>query len=227
MKAVILAAGMGLRIGKPVPKALLKLPSGESIINRQVRIFRSEGIEDITVAVGYKKELIMSHLPDVQFIFNPEYKNTNTAKSLLCVVEGIDDDIIWANGDLVYDEKILTLLKSQKLNTIVVNNAKCGEEEVKYLTDENGNIISISKEVEDGQGEALGINLIKKKSIKRFVEVLRECEENDYFEKAIQILIDRGVIFKHLDVSDYRCIEIDFKEDWNRALMLFGQSGKN
>lgn len=221
MKAVILAAGMGLRIGGPIPKGLLKLPSGESILDRQVRIFKSEGIVDITVVVGYKKELIMSHLPDVQFIFNPEYKNTNTAKSLLRAVEGTYDDIIWANGDLVYDDKILALLKSQRLNTIVVNNAKCGEEEVKYLTDENGNIISISKEVENGQGEALGINLIKKESIKGFVEALRKCKDTDYFEKAIQILIDMGVVFKHLDVSDYRCIEIDFEEDWNRALILF------
>ncbi|RKX20792.1 MAG: phosphocholine cytidylyltransferase family protein [Candidatus Zixiibacteriota bacterium] len=227
MKAVILAAGMGLRIGKPVPKALLELPSGESILSRQVRIFKSEGIEDISVVVGYKKELIMSHIPDVRFIFNPEYRNTNTAKSLLCALEGVEDDIIWANGDLVYDENILTLLKSQRFNTIVVNNAKCGEEEVKYLVDKSGNVISISKEIENGQGEALGINLIKKKSIKVFIEALNECKDTDFFEKAIQILIDRGVIFKHLDVSDYRCIEIDFEEDLNRALILFGQNGRN
>ncbi|OQX92752.1 MAG: UDP-N-acetylglucosamine pyrophosphorylase [candidate division Zixibacteria bacterium 4484_95] len=227
MKAVILAAGMGLRIGKPVPKALLELPSGESILSRQVRIFKSEGIEDISVVVGYKKELIMSHIPDVRFIFNPEYRNTNTAKSLLCALEGVEDDIIWANGDLVYDENILTLLKSQRFNTIVVNNAKCGEEEVKYLVDKSGNVISISKEIENGQGEALGINLIKKKSIKVFIKALNECKDTDFFEKAIQILIDRGVIFKHLDVSDYRCIEIDFEEDLNRALILFGQNGRN
>lgn len=221
MKAVILAAGMGLRTGGSIPKGLLQLPSGESILGRQVRILKSKGIVDITVVVGYKKGLIMSHLPEVQFKFNPRYRSTNTAKSLLYAMEEIDDDIIWANGDLIYDEQIITLLKSQSLNTIIVNTAECGDEEVKYRTDEHGNIISISKEVENARGEALGINLVKRESIKIFVKALQKCQDTDFFEKAIQILIDRGVIFKHLDVSGYRCIEVDYEEDWKKALMLF------
>jgi len=223
MKAIILAAGFGSRLGSTQPKGLTKLPDGESILGRQVRILKSAGLKDITIVVGYKKELIISHLQNVQFIVNPDYSRTNTAKSLLRAIEKFndDDDVLWANGDIVYDEEIIALTKQQTGNTVVVNNAVCGEEEVKYRTNEKGYIISISKETENAQGEALGINLVTKEILNEFVYSLRECKDDDYFERAIQILIDKQTAFKPLNVSNFRCIEIDTKEDLEKALKMF------
>jgi len=125
MKAIILAAGIGSRLGYPLPKGLLEMPSGESILARQVRILKSEGISDITIVVGYKKELIMSELKEVQFYYNPDFRTTNTSKSLLFAIREFDDDILWINGDLVYDREIIAGIKAQKDNTIIVNDAQC------------------------------------------------------------------------------------------------------
>jgi len=221
MKAIILAAGFGSRLGSTQPKGLTKLPDGESILGRQIRILKSAGLKDITVVVGYKKELIISHLQNVRFIVNHDYSSTNTAKSLLRAIEKCNDDVLWANGDIVYDEEIIALTKRQIGNTVVVNNAVCGEEEVKYRTNEKGYIVSISKETESAQGEALGINLVTKDILNEFVHSLHECEDDDYFERAIQILIDKQTVFKPLNVSDFRCIEIDTKEDLKKALKMF------
>jgi len=222
MKAVILAAGVGSRLGYPNPKSLLVLPTGESIIARQVRLLKSEGISDIIIVVGHKKELIMRELADITFIFNPDYQNTNTSKSLLCAVKNLDDDILWTNGDLIYDQEIIAAVKTQNFNTVIVNDSECGEEEVKYQLDGNGNITLISKEVDNARGEALGINLVKRESLTDFKKALEECQDNDYFEMAIQILINRDIIFKSYNVSGYRCIEVDFEEDWQRAIRMFG-----
>ena len=221
MKAIILAAGFGSRLGSTQPKGLTKLPDGESILGRQVRILKSSGLEDITIVVGYKKELIISHLKNVQFIVNPDYSSTNTAKSLLRAIEKCNDDVLWANGDIVYDEEIIALTKRQIGNTVVVNNAVCGEEEVKYRTNEKGYIVSISKETENAQGEALGINLVTKDILNGFIHALHECKDDDYFERAIQILIDKQTVFEPLNVSNFRCIEIDTKEDLEKALKMF------
>ena len=64
--------------------------------------------KDITIVVGYKKELIMNEFPDCTFIFNHNYEKTNTAKSLLCALsDKFDADIIWINGDVVFDQKAI------------------------------------------------------------------------------------------------------------------------
>ena len=64
MKVVILAAGIGSRLGISDPKPLTKLKNGESILQRQIA-YLSEylGMNNIIVIVGYKKELIMESFP--------------------------------------------------------------------------------------------------------------------------------------------------------------------
>lgn len=221
MNAVILSAGIGSRLGQPLPKCLLKLPSGESLLSRQIRIMKSEGISEIIVVVGFGRELIMTKISDVKFVYNPNYRITNTSKSLMLALRECNDDVIWTNGDLIYDREIIAGIKLQKNNSVVINNARCSEEEIKYRSDNNSNITEISKKVKDAQGEALGINLIMKSSLRGLIDALEQCENNDYFERAIQILIDRDVVFKGFNVSRYRCIEIDFEEDWQKALKMF------
>ncbi len=221
MNAVILAAGIGSRLGQPLPRCLLKLPSGESLLSRQIQIMKAEGISEIKVVIGFEKELVMAEIPDVKFVYNPDYQTTSTSKSLLLALKGNNKDVLLANRDLMCDQEVLAGTKLQNHNSVVINNARCGEEEVKYRLNNDNNIIEISKKVKDAQGEALGINLVMKNSLRGLIDALEQCENNDYFERAIQILIDRDVVFKGFNVSRYRCIEIDFEEDWQKALKMF------
>jgi len=225
MTGVILAAGIGSRLGTSAPKGLLVLPSGETILGRQVRIMKAAGIEDIVVVVGFKQEAVKEVLINVRFACNPRFADTNTAKSLLCGLEKIDDDVLWVNGDVVFDEELIPRILSQKRSSILVNTARCGEEEVKYIADDNGRIRQISKQLTKANGEALGVNLIMRDSLGRFVEALRRSEDNDYFERAVQEIIDQGVMFTRLSVSGYRCIEVDFEEDWEKAKDMFRCDG--
>jgi choline kinase len=224
MTGVILAAGIGSRLGAPMPKGLMKLPNDETILGRQVRILTETGVDRIVMVVGHKREMIQDLISGVRFIYNPRYGETNTAKSLLCAAEQLNDDILWLNGDVVFDRAVIARMARQAQNTILVDSAECGEEEVKYIADESGSIREISKAVKDAQGEALGINLVTREYLKQFVEALRECTDHDYFERALQAVIDVGVIFKKLDVLGLRCIEIDFVEDWDEATKMFDGS---
>lgn len=222
MTGVILAAGVGSRLGASVPKGLLVLPSGETILARQVRIMKSAGIDCINVVVGFQRAMIQQALTGVRFRYSRDFATTNTAKSLLCGLDGVDDDLLWCNGDVVFDEAIIPMITEQKQNTILVNNARCGDEEVKYVTDDRGNVTLISKQVANAEGEALGINMVKRDSLSELVEALRKCRKQDYFERGIQFMVDRTIEFKALSVSVYRCIEVDFEEDWKQAREMFG-----
>ena len=219
--AVILLAGLGSRLGRPKPKSLTELSNGESIFERQVRILKSFNLPIVGV-VGFKKDLIMEAAPDILYAYNPNYDATNTSKSLLCAAKNIKDkDILWINGDVVYDKEIIARVIDQEVSTVVVNNASVADEEIKY-TLKNGCIDELSKQVKNGLGEALGINLVKKNQVEKFCKYLEKVDDQDYFEKAMEVMInEEGEKFYPLDVSDLKCIEVDFQDDLNKARELF------
>lgn len=217
--AVILAAGMGSRLGRPHPKPLTSLPHGETILRRQVRMLHDAGLE-VMVVVGFKKDLILEAAPDVYFAYNPDYDTTNTARSLgRALQQTRGRNVLWLNGDVVFDERVLTGMLSAPGSLVAVNNARVAEEEVKYRTNETGFITEISKQVQGAEGEALGINRIEAKHLDAFKACLAEVGAQDYFEKGMELLIEREAdVFKPYPVGDDLCIEVDFEADLQRAI---------
>ena len=99
MKAVILAAGVGSRLGRPFPKSLSLLPDGERILGRQIRIFQQFGINEIFVVVGFKKELIMEEFPQVYYKY----------KDKVSKIE-IPDEIITVSNNTIKSEALSALM---------------------------------------------------------------------------------------------------------------------
>src|SRR5437899_6132576 len=165
MKGVILAAGMGTRLGVSIPKPLTILKDGKTILDFQIdRLCRKIGAHNMLVVVGYKKELIIKHFPNLTYIYNQDYAKTNTGKSLLLALKQIEDDVIWMNGDVYFDKGILDLLMNNKSSCCLVDQNKCGPEEVKYSL-KDGFINKLSKVLDGSAGESLGTNLIRKNDI--------------------------------------------------------------
>jgi len=229
MKIIILAAGIGSRLGNPFPKPLTKLQNGKSIMQLQIDNLTSYfSIDDISIIVGFKKDLIMESFPDVSYIYNPSFDRTNTSKSLLRGLKKFpNSSVLWLNGDVVFDPKLLAHLiphieKDQSF--VSVNNSEVGDEEVKYALDKTGFISSISKEVKNGLGEAIGINYITNKDLQFLVKRLEECHEMDYFEKGLEMSIQKDNILVHaVDISQFDCLEVDFEEDLQNANKLFNE----
>lgn len=110
LKAIILAAGQGLRL-KPLtnnkPKCLVEL-FGKSLINHSINTFQECGISDITVVTGYLSELIK--IPNVCYIENKNYATTNMVETLFCAREKLDDSVIISYGDIIFEKKVLQKL---------------------------------------------------------------------------------------------------------------------
>ena len=224
IQVVILAAGMGTRLGKPWPKPLTPLADGRSIMQQQLenvaKVFGDSA--RVSIVVGFKLEMILEAHPDASYIYNENYDQTNTSKSLLKALRASQESgVLWLNGDVVFDSRVLERIKDRILNEksfVCVNTSAVGEEEVKYTVDKDGNINALSKKVENALGEAVGINFISKHDKEAAIKRLVECADNDYFERGLELAIEKdGIKIEPVDISDLFAVEVDFQADLDRA----------
>jgi choline kinase len=221
---VILAAGMGSRLGRSLPKPLTQLSDGRSIMQQQFDNIHQAFGRDVTVTtvVGYKLEHIIDAFPQANYVYNERYDQTNTSKSLLRALQATKDGgVLWMNGDVVFDPEALVRagdLVARDQSFVTVNTAKVSDEEVKYTTDEHGHIKELSKTVKNGLGEAVGINFVSRDDKATLIRQLQRVNDQDYFERGIELAIEQdGLRFRPVDISDLYAVEIDFAEDLERA----------
>ena len=224
LQVVILAAGMGTRLGRDHPKPLTPLHDGRSILQRQLDGLREVlGAEvPITAVVGFRCEMIMQAAPDLSFAYNPDFATTNTSKSLLRGLAGSrEGGVLWLNGDVVFDPAVLDLtlpLLRTDQSFVCVDTNTVADEEVKYTLDGEGFVRELSKTVVGGLGEAVGINFVSAADKPALLEHLVACDVQDYFERGMETAIEqRGLRFRPVDISEFHAVEVDFETDLQRA----------
>jgi len=158
----------------------------------------------------------------VNYVYNEQYDQTNTSKSLLRALKATGSQgVLWMNGDVVFDPQALvraaTLVHADR-SFVSVNTSAVSDEEVKYTVDAEGYIHSLSKTVVGGLGEAVGINYISSADKAVLIHHLTRCGDQDYFERGLELAIEHdGIRVEPVDISDLYAVEIDFAEDLERA----------
>ena len=244
MKAIILAAGLGTRLGEfgnNIPKGMIIL-NGKTLIERQIEIFNNCGIKDIIIVTGHNGHLI--NYPNIRYVKNPNYDTTNMNESFFCAKDDFDDSIIVSYSDITYEQKIIEqILKSEHDFSVGIrldweksyeNRTKHPLSEAENAVIENKKILCIKKNISnclDSQqiGEFLGIMKFSRKGISKFLENYINVKNNHegkfhssqslkkaYLTDMLQEMIDSGTIL-HPVISNAMWIEIDTTEDLKRA----------
>jgi choline kinase len=204
------------------------LADGRSIMQQQLenveKVFRSEA--RTTIVVGFKLEMIMEAHPDSSFVYNENYDQTNTSKSLLKALRASHEPgVLWLNGDVVFDSRVLERVKDRihgEKSFVCVNTSATADEEVKYTVDAIGSINALSKQVKNALGEAVGINFISSQDKAAVIKYLEECADDDYFERGLELAIEKaGIKIEPVDISDLFAVEVDFQADLDRANQNF------
>jgi choline kinase len=247
MKAIIIAAGMGSRLGdltKDLPKCLLEL-NGKSLLQHQLDALRANGITDISIIKGYKQEKI--NLPGIKYYLNENYRNNNILNSLMCAEKEMDDDVIIAYSDILYDQQVVKrLMESNKPISIIVDIDWKGyyegrtdhpiEQAENVILDSNNRVIEIGKIVtnkDDVHGEFIGMMKLSKRGCEVFKKNFNRAKQLFWgkpfqkaatFEKAyvtdmLQDLTDLGVNV-HCVIIEKGWMEIDTVQDYERAELM-------
>ena len=240
MKAVVLLAGMGSRLGeltRTTPKSLL--PVGEGVIlDRMVGALAAAGVDGIVAVGGHRQADLERHAADrlaehgITFVRNDDFASTNTAASLLCARELLEGaSFVKLDGDVVFDEAILARLLAAEpgCSYACVGRTDGDDEVIKVSCDADGRIVRIGNRVPvaEAAGESIGIERIDARSSGALFAALESmasdpAHRQSYYEVAYDLLVQAGEPFRAVDVTGLAWVEVDTVADYERAQALFG-----
>ena len=248
MQALMLAAGMGKRLGKYTKgntKCMLKI-GDKTLIERAIEASLDAGIKKFIIVVGYKGENVKKYLleecknpkikeMDIEFIDNDVYDKTNNIYSLYLAKDKlVEDDTILLESDLIYDyDLIKRLVDNKEPNLVSVAKYKEWMDGTVIKIDENDNITEFieKKNFEFGEIDEYykTVNVYKfskefsNEEFNPFLEAyIKAYGENEYYELVLKIIahLSRSRL-KALDVSDINWYEIDDAQDLDIANSIF------
>lgn len=231
MKVVILAAGLGKRLGSltaTLPKALLPV-AGRPILDWQLSSLNRLGIpaRDIIVVGGHQIEALQTVLPSgATLIFNPDYATSNNIVSLYVARKQVtDQDFILFNSDTLADHRIIELVfEADSLPTVVIDKSKplVGEEmRVRVVGDQ---VLGFGKHLTNAQGEYIGIARFDAWSsallFKEIDDMVCHGLTGEWYEAAFDRLCRRIPVYATY-TQGWPWIEIDDVNDLERAKSMW------
>jgi len=224
MKAVILAAGRGTRIRSvhgEHPKCLIEVDN-TTILDHQLDALSMVGINDVAIVVGYEKEQILAHVnartlfsPRIRFIENPAFAITNNIYSLWLALDWLrGDSFIVLNADVIFDPEILDIAVRPHAPISMIVDPVWRDETMKVVILDD-HVIRMSKTIsrEEFSGTYIGITVFSKAIQDRFVhkmeEVIAAGRVNEFFNFAVQKLVNEGVPVGYTSTDGLPWAEID------------------
>lgn len=235
-KVILLVAGEGKRL-RPYtldrPKCMVEI-GGISLINRQLSVLKSEGLDNIVMIGGYKSDALrMKH---IKLKINPRYYETNMVWTLFCAENEMNDEVVISYGDIVYSKRILQNLLNSTADIAVVidknwknywqarsDNPLDDVETLKLNKD--GTIGEIGKKptsLSGIEGQYIGLMKFSRKGLlqikKIFHEalkdksVLEKAAENAYMTDILQAVIDSNFPVTSVPIYD-EWVEVDTVSD--------------
>ena len=153
MQAIILAAGMGRRLGRLTQdntKCMLPV-NGTRIIDRMLSHLIEAGIKRVIIVVGYKRENLISHIGnryddrlEIVFVENPIFDKTNNIYSLALAKDHLcQDDTLLLESDLVFEQSMLQrILSDPRPNLALVDKYETWMDGTMVKIDAEGNILN-------------------------------------------------------------------------------------
>ncbi|MBR2212049.1 MAG: aminotransferase class I/II-fold pyridoxal phosphate-dependent enzyme [Fibrobacter sp.] len=245
MQAIILAAGMGKRLGeytKSNTKCMVPV-NGTPLIDRTLNQLSKLGLSRVVIVVGYEGRKLMDYLGEewnglrIEYVNNPIYDKTNNIYSLALAEKQLqEDDTLLIESDLIFDDGMFDLLlKNQFPNLALVAKYESWMDGTMVKIDRDYNIVNFVTKAAFDYSEVncyyKTVNIYKfskEFSRSKYVPFLNAYSKavgnNEYYENVLRIIsfLSKSDL-KALPITNEKWYEIDDKQDLDIAEALFAE----
>ncbi len=246
MQAIILAAGMGRRLGeftKENTKCMVSV-NGVRLIDRVLTQLAKFNIRRVVIVVGYEGRKLIDYIGnryadkmEIEYVNNPIYYKTNNIYSLGLAKQQLqEDDTLLLESDLIFDDKMLELIVNNPWPdlALVAKYESWMDGTMVCIDDENNIVNFITKDAfryDDTDKYYKTVNIYKFSkgfSKAKYVPFLdaysRAVGNNEYYENVLRIITFlNNKELKALPVGGEKWYEIDDKQDLDIAEALFAE----
>lgn len=248
MQAIILAAGMGKRLGeltKENTKCMVKV-NGVCLIDRLLNQLSSLHLERIILVIGYKAEKLREHVGDsvkgtpIEYIYNPVYDKTNNIYSLYLAKEELQkEDTLLIESDLIFEDSLFRKIIDNPYPNLalIAKYEPWMDGTMVCLNEENDIVDFISKKafrysLIDTYYKTVNIYKFSKEFLRsQYVPFLEAYSKalgnNEYYEQVLRVitLLDKCEL-KGLPLNGERWYEIDDVQDLDIAETIFAEGDR-
>ena len=233
MKAIILSAGQGSRLGHLVddrPKCLIDF-NGRSLLDRQLDTLEANGVHEAVVVTGFHDELVSQAIakrsggPNVRTVFNPFYKVADNTGSLYMAREELAGDCLVWNGDTLVSTALMAKVVANDRSGICVtiDRKQAYDEDDMKVVEEDGRLKAIGKRLDLARvnAESIGLLAFRAGGAERFREAIegamRTPEGTTIWYLRVINHIAQSVDVWTLDIDGEEWGEVDFPPDVDTA----------
>ena len=236
MIGLVLAAGAGRRL-RPytdtLPKALVPVDGDTTIMDISLRNLAAAGLSEVTIVVGYCASAVEVRVPAFQekygvkisLVHNDKAEEWNNAYSLWLARDHFAQGALMVNGDTVHPvsvEQTLLANRGPSILLAVDTLKKLGDEEMKTVFSEDGQLAKITKlmEPDEAHGEYIGANIIEASAASALADALQATFERNpdlYYEDGFQEYANRGGEVRFAPIGEVDWVEVDNHDDLIKA----------
>lgn len=236
MKAIILSAGQGSRLGHLVddrPKCLIEF-NGRSLLDRQLDTLAANGVQEAVVVTGFHDELVNQAIarrsggPAVRTVYNPFYKVADNTGSLYMAREELSGDCLVWNGDTLVSGQLMEKVVGNDRGGICVTidrKPNGYDDDDMKVVEEGGRLKAIGKRISDGvNAESIGLLAFRSGGAEQFREAIEAAMRTPegttiWYLRVINHIAQASDVWT-LDIHGEEWGEVDFPPDVDDARAL-------
>ena len=236
MKAIILSAGQGSRLGHLVddkPKCLIDF-NGRSLLDRQLDTLEANGVHEAVVVTGFHDELVSQAIakrsggPNVRTVFNPFYKVADNTGSLYMAREELAGDCLVWNGDTLVSTALMAKVVANDRSGICVtiDRKQAYDEDDMKVVEEDGRLRAIGKRLDLARvnAESIGLLAFRAGGAEQFREAIEGAMRTPegttiWYLRVINHIAQSADVWT-LDIDGEEWGEVDFPPDVDNAREL-------
>jgi choline kinase len=230
LRAAILAAGRGVRMGGEIPKTLMPIGAHEPLLYYLLEGIKKAGVEEVLIVTGFKPKMIQQFVEkhsdgiDVSYVRNTRYASWGNFHSLrMAIDQSPGADLIVVNSDVVVTPDVIQRVAGSEGDLILaVEQRRRLDEEDMRVEIKGRSIRAIGKHLKlaRSHGEFVGVSMLRPEAAQRYADIATDWEwrattegtTDRYYEDVYAAMLE-GVDTRAVFVERGEYAEVDTPED--------------